>query len=264
MGKALAPVAVLALLCFMNGVAGAQPTPSLDAFKSANNQLLASIERAEKAGGELPRITDPVTRPMFEGAFNERVLSGVDKSNVGELLDICSQPIKVAVAYSLHGLDKVARSTSQNQLPAVSAAVMNRNSVTYQDEEVVALAFATSCAALEIPAMTKFWEGLPAAERTATRRQGLAHARHGIMELYAGVLTMQNQPSYSAANRATALDAAEKHAGAFAYALALEDRKSVIGLINVALASATPAERVKLIRVRDVMSIATCTGLCAV
>lgn len=88
--------------------------------------------------------------------------------------------------------------------------------------------------------------------------------RRGITEIFMGVLTMQSQPFYSAANRAMALDIAARHADVFASLLAPGDRKAVIGIVNRSLPSATPEDHAKLLIIRAAMSATGCTGLCAV
>jgi hypothetical protein len=244
-------------------VAAAPAVPSVDAFTSANTKLLASLERAEKAGSALPRITDPDTRPIFEAAFDERVLSAFEKSDLNQLLQICSKSMAVAVAYSLHGIGTLTKTTAEKELPAASEALGRRNSETFQNELMPAIRFGLACYALEIPALTKFWERLPEAERTTERRHGVVVIRQGIAQVYAAALGMQSQSVYSAANRAIAINIVVQHADAFASALTPEDRKAVIGIVDKALASATLEDRAKLLVVRGAMSAAACTGLCA-
>jgi hypothetical protein len=255
----------MALLHFAAGAAAAPADQSVDALTSANTELLASVERAEKAGSELPRITDPATRPIFEAAFDERVLIAVDKSDMNQLSDICSRSSKVLVAYSVHGIGKLADTAAGRQkLPAAALVQVDRNFVTNQNEVIPVLRFTLACQALQIPEIAKFWEGLPDAERTAIRRRGLAQVRHGITDIYLGVLHTQSQSTVSAANRAIALDVAVRHADVFASALTLGDRKAVIRVLDKALASTTAENRSKLLLIRAAMSTAACTGLCAV
>jgi hypothetical protein len=145
-----------------------------------------------------------------------------------------------------------------------TSALGSRNYIAYQDEMTPLIGFAVTCLAQAMPAAADFWEGLKPADRTPVRQQGLAKMRNGIVEIYGGAIKGLSDPSMRAGNRKILLDAVSGSAVDLASVLNPAQRKQVISLVELVMATASPAYKGGLSHIRQVMSTAPCNSLCKV
>ncbi|MGC1304796.1 MAG: hypothetical protein WA840_20695 [Caulobacteraceae bacterium] len=266
MHKTSAAGAILAVLSLAN-IAAAPPRPMVRVlWDGATADLQASIKRDEKAGRDLPRLTSPEVRNLFQEAFDEQVLPTLGN----DLLDfidtshrdsVCDVSIGLALAYGRHGLGPSAIRTLGASSDATMARIM-RNNVIYQDEQTRAFAFATACFGTQISIGRTAYAQIPASLIFPTSRQGALLMVQNAPTLYHVIVSTLRDPKISLANKTLLLDRAAQYADAYATVLAPAERKSVIGVVDALAPTAPPPLRVKLTRIHQAMAT-PCKGLCA-
>ncbi|MBI3677948.1 MAG: hypothetical protein HY243_15170 [Proteobacteria bacterium] len=234
--------------------------PTVEQFQNANVFLRAAIAESVSSSKAPPTLNDPLFAQEIRTAFDERILLGLNKNDMTDLIAVCSSPVETLKLYVFYqaGYQGAAISTQ------AQAEQVSRNSIRFQDEIALATRFSIACGGMMAPAVVSFWENLPVSERTEIRREGIAQTRHGMAQTYSGGVIMQSEPT-KAANRKLVLDAMLQHLEAYASSMGLPERQSVVATIDETLAINvfTKDARDKLRRIRLAMTRRDCVGLCA-
>jgi len=182
------------------GQGAPMPRPSKPGFIRAADALLAALGEPGRHS-RLPGTDDPAVRAyLAEAQGLTRTLGTAQSpaSNLDEFDDLCAKGAKVAVSYSLAGLeDHMTKDMSAAQTASTIQTLQSENVARYFSVMFPALLYTQHCMAVFMPAMEAFMAGLPADQLTDTRREGIRKMRAGVEQQVFGMLRMVADPGLS-------------------------------------------------------------------
>ena len=257
---------ITALAVALNLVwAGAAAADPMSAAIAASEALQSAVAAADARSIEPPRLSIPEQAPLIRAAFNIDVAPPPETSEMGTLLPVCASAVKAMSGYVNFGLARLnGEGLDDAVLQRRQIALVNANSVRFQDEVAFGFRFGLRCFGRLMPAMARFARALPASERTAVRRDGLDRARHGIVQVYMGALMMSTEKATRDANSDMVLTEAALQADAMAEAMKPADRRTIIDAIDaMPVRSTSETARTGIAAIRRSMSRTDCGELCS-
>jgi hypothetical protein len=264
--KLIMRLAAVTLLC-SSTVLGAPNANDLAAYKDAGARLAALIDMAQKRGSIAQLRTAEVTRLVKIISDEGRILRAdtYAVTEMGTLLDICDVANKASVSFVLFNLKAhIGPAANQQQIQTATIALANSNTLAFQDELKEIQPFLVRCLAKEVQPMTQFVSALKPAELTDVRRQGLAGARSGLLQIYSGALVAANDARYREDFRLALLAALAETSADFAPVLDLSVRRRMRDSMSAAASGAAERYKLHLTRIADSLSNEVCDGLCAI
>jgi hypothetical protein len=261
-------IASLCLVLFCSSAAFCAPGPGdLAAYKNAGAKLVSLIEAAQQAG-QISQLKTPEVMGLVKTISDEkRILrpGSYTADELGSLMDVCGVANQASVSLALFNLKAhVGAMNSQEEMQAQTVALMNRNTVAFQEELGQLQPFLLRCLAKEIEPMTQFVASLKPADFTVVRRQGLAQARSGLLQIYTGAFQAANDTRYNDTYRTSLLAALSEISGRFATIMELSVRGHLRDSARSAASQASGAYKTHLVRIADSLNSETCDGLCAI
>jgi hypothetical protein len=246
----------------------ADPSPAdLAAHKAAAARVVGLIEAAQSAG-EASRLKTPEFMGLIRAVSDEgKVLrSGVyAASELNALLDTCDAANRVSVSLTLFGVKaRIAPGSTPQQIQEEVMALGTINTVVFQEQLKEVLPFLLRYLAKEVAPMTEFVASLKPAEFTDVRRQGLAQARAGLLQIYAGALQSATDARYGEAYRLTVLAVVAETSDAFAATLEMPVRRQLHERARAASVAAAEPYKRHLSRIVESLGSQRCDALCAV
>ncbi len=245
--------------------ARAAPATVAADFADASAALVArlgSIESGRPAVG----MTDADIRAQFDRI--ERTMDQFDTpafpvDGLNSFDAVCGVLNQINVRYALDGLAAYRAGGGTTDGPAIMQ-FMNRNALRFQDEVVLLTNRLIQCQSVHIPALTSFFEGLPAEQRTETRLQGLRQMRRGQAQMISGVLITVHDPAVRPENRLRALGALQRHVGLFVAAMPLAERAALLQGLTPLLTTGDAASAEGRQAVRRALQNDSCARLCQI
>jgi hypothetical protein len=178
--------------------AAAPTNAELGAYKEAGKSLASLISSAE-TGAKLRDLRGPELARLVDAIADERILGSAPyrASELGTIMDICDVANKASMSLIMFHLK--AHVDPKRTPPEIASAItplVKNNSLEFQDELAKLQPFVFRCLAREVAPLTEFVHGLKPQELTDARRQGLAQARSGLLELFRGALGAATDPSF--------------------------------------------------------------------
>ncbi len=267
--SAIALTGFLALALF---AAPARAQTGIERYQAAA-MAFDEIKTTAAAKGEMPRITDARTAELLAilsdttGSYGS---AGFPSGKDAISKDICSIPNKIASAYALHGLDalfrdqKVDKNTDPKEIAAKVAVLYAANVSKYQGEVVPVINFARHCLVGTLDALAEFVKGLPPAQMTDIRRDGLRKMRQGMQQMIIGAVTVLTDAGLRNDLRSLLFNSLQRDLPKMVSALTLAERAAVKTALE-GLRSSMPVERhPEILNMVKVLSDSTCVGLCGV
>lgn len=245
---------------------------ALQAQQDASARLVALLTAADEAEGDragrLARLRTAEFASLIRVVSDEERLLGPEPVPVADLdqaFDTCGQVQSVMTAmmfFDADGLRK-AIASGDNELPAVRA-MLDRNTVEFQDELSVLQPFLFRCMAWLLPSVNEFAASLAPQDWTPERRDGLRMSRRGVVMLYTAPMPILAAESLRDGYKRSILDSLVEHADVYASASSLVDRKLVVAVLRTQRGR-VPADYVAGIdRLIAAFSSTACSGLCAI
>jgi hypothetical protein len=229
------------------------------------------LKAEANAKGEMPRISDPRTAKVLAILADTTDTYGTPAFPAGpDILDkdICSIPNKAGVGYSLFGLDALMKNKTidpngdKNVVAKQILELQAKNYVAYQDEVLPLVGFARHCMAGVLPTLTTFIGGLPAAQMTEIRRDGLRKMRLGIKGMIAGSIAGLGDAGIRDALRVAAFDGLKRDLPQMVAALSLEDRAEVMKTIKALTPQVPAKQQGDIAAMLQVLDTKACEVLC--
>jgi hypothetical protein len=262
-------VRFLALILLQSSTLLAAPTANdLAACKEAGARLTAMIETAQRSGGAISQLKSAEVMRLVKIISDEDRILRADAYPVTEmesLLDTCDVANKASVSLMLFNLKtRLDPTANQQQTQAAVIQLASENIAAFQDELEEIQPFLLRCLAKQVQPMVQFIATLKPAELTAVRRQGLAGARTGLLQIYTGALQAANDPRYREDYRLALLGALAETSVHFARILELPARKELRDSMKGAASKSAGAYKLHLTRIADSLNNETCEGLCRI
>lgn len=228
------------------------PASGTDHLNKALQDFITRLE-ATKQAKIMPRFSDSKDAPALEALWDVHAIIGsppYHATDLPVLMDIIQQQAQITKSYVLFSPD-----TDKAPDPA-------RNSAAFQDEitrsSVAMLSFIS--AALE--AATDFAANLKPDDDAKARLAGLLQLRLGIQQVINSTALMLHNSDLKAANQERLTLALAENAPVIAQATSLQDRKTLIGIIESVKPSLSEAARLSTESFFKEMKNKDCTGLC--
>jgi hypothetical protein len=236
----------------------------LAAHKDAGTRLVTLIEAADKTSQlKTPQVTALVKRVSDDARMLRQASYTV--ADLGVIDDVCGTANKASVSFMLFGLkSQVNPADPQQQAQQKLIALMNQNTVVFQDELEKLQPFLLRCLAREIPLATQFVASLKPEELTPVRIQGLMGIRSGLLQVYSGVLQAANDTRFREDYRTAMLSVLAETSARFASVMDLSLRRRLLDAAQAAASKASDPYKPYLTRIATGLSSESCDGLCAV
>ena len=258
----------MCVVLWWSSVAFCAPGPAdLAAHKEAVARLVQLIEGAQEKRQVSLLKTPEAVRLIKDVSDIAGVLrpGSYTPAEIGPLIHTCGGANKASVALLLFGLTgQTSQPVPKAQAKAVMAALIDRNSVVFQDELKLLQPFLLRCMAKAIQPLTAFTSSLKPAELTDVRRQGIAQMRSGLLQVYTGVVQMVFESRYREDFKAALFEALAETSEHFSAVMQLPERQLMRDSIMAAAGHASGADQVYLTRLARALSSETCEGLCVV
>ncbi|MDO8926873.1 MAG: hypothetical protein Q7U94_08190 [Sideroxyarcus sp.] len=250
-------------------------------YLAASKQFDQLVEQS-LAKGSLPRLSDTESAKIISVlSDSERFLNAASfqLADLEALGAVCDKAQSVTAPYLFLGLFDLRKELDSEKDPQVAAkkisALVEKNTLTFQDELERLQPFTFRCLAKQIPLMAQFLASLPSEQLTDVRRAGARQMRGGISQMYLGVLQLANSNVYSFSYRIKLLEALAETAPVYSSALTPDARKqisdfafyakTIATLIPASAPSGDSANVVKFLsQISDAMAGSTCEKLCAI
>lgn len=255
---------MLVTICSSSAICAPSPADLAD-YKHFGGQLMALINAAQEKG-EISQLKTPEVMSLVRSVSDEGKVLRTSTYTVGELgtlFDICDVANKASVSLMLFGR-QAHLSPEANQQQAQTVALMDSNTLAFQDELRELQPFLLRCTAKQIRPMSEFITSLKPADFTDVRRQGLTQMRSGLFQMYEGALQAATDTRYSDEYRLALLAAMAENSDSFALAIELPVRRQLHELTRVAAAKAAESYKHHLDRIARSLSSEACDGLCAI
>ena len=214
-----------------------------------------ALARKTRQSGTLPRWSDAAHRAVLARFWDEDALLGQPPHKTADvplLLDIADDHRALLKTYLIF-------TRKADDLPDMAA-----NGFEFQDELARAFAFQVAWMGASVPAVEDFVAGLPAADFTEIRRQGLRQMRLGFVELIAGAGFFIRSPRLSDENREIVAKALARHAETLARSLLPEDRQAAAANARTTLSVLGAGGKADMQTFIAAMSQTRCDALCAI
>ena len=214
-----------------------------------------ALARKTRQSGTLPRWSDAAHRAVLARFWDEDALLGHVPHNAADvplLLDIGEDHKALLTTYLLF-------TRKAGDLPDMAA-----NGFAFQDELSRTMAFQVAWMGAGVPAIEDFAAGLPAADLTEIRRQGLREMRLGFVELIASAGFFIRSPQLSDENREIVAKALARHAETLARSLLPEDRQAAAANARATLPALRAGGKADMQTFIAAMSQTRCDALCAI
>ena len=244
-----------AAACAAASAAWAQVPANAPVLSQAIYGEIDALARQTRRSGTLPRWSDAAQRAVLARFWDEDALLGRPphrSAEVSALIGIGESHAALLKTYLLFA-------RKSGDLPDMAA-----NGFEFQDEIARAMAFELAVMAATVPALEDFVAGLPAAEMTAIRRQGLRQMRLGFSGAIAGMALFARSPGLSEANSDIVAGALARHAAPLARTFELSDRRAGAANAAAALPALAANARANMEAFIAAMSRTDCEGLCAI
>jgi hypothetical protein len=265
-------IALTVSLCLALCAAPARAQTGFERYQAAA-KAFDEIKTSAVAKGEMPRITDARTAELLailadktDSYGSAGFPSGMDAMTK----DTCSIPNKIASEYALHGLatlfreQKVDKDTDPKEISAKIAVLYAANVSKYQSEVVPVLNFARHCLVGTLPALAEFVKGLPPAQMTEIRRDGLRKMRQGMQQMIIGAVTALTDADLREDLRSLMFNGLQRDLPNMVSALTLAERAQARAALE-SLRGSMPVERQPdILNMVKVLSASTCDGLCGI
>ena len=246
---------VAAAICADASTAWAQVPANAPELSQAIYGEIDALARQTRRSGTLPRWSDAAQREVLARFWDEDALLGRPPHRSAEV------PALIGIGESHSALLKtyLLFAKKSADLPDMAA-----NGFEFQDEIARSMAFQIAVMAASVPALEDFIAGLPAAELTEIRRQGLRQMRLGFSGAIAGTALFARSPGLSEANRDIVAGALARHAASLARSLELSDRRAGVANAAAALPALAANARADMEAFIAAMSRTDCESLCAI
>jgi hypothetical protein len=249
-------------------------------YLAASKQFDQLVEQS-LAKGSLPRLSDAESaKIIYVLSDSERFLNATpfQLADFEALRAICDKAQSAAAPYLFLGLFNLRKELDSEKDPQVAAkkisALIEKNTLTFQDELERLQPFSFRCLAKQIPLAAQFLASLPSEQLTDVRRAGARQMRGGISQMYLGAMQLANSNVYSFSYRIKLLEVLAETAPVFSSALTPDARKQIsdVAFYAKTIATLIPASAPSgdsaivvryLSQISDAMAGSTCDMLCS-
>lgn len=260
---------VLAAIALTGGTATAQPAPQAQVFANGVAVLKAKLG-PQKEFREPPAATDAEAARAWANVRSSMAVFGTPAFPVRdyETFEAVCGPLNemsVQIAMAGAGGGKLAALKDKpDEGMKQLRTLMQANNVKHQDVLLMLASSNVKCMALHLPFFERFWEALPADQKTPVRADGLRQMRTGAANMLTGIAINGVDPQMKLANRTIAIQAAAAYAPAYARTMSLVQRKALMQTLSKSapgLAARYPQEYKAIARA---LSDQTCVALCVI
>jgi len=255
--------ALCAALCSLAAGLAAAQSHDFAPYRQAAAQLRAlpaPARLAEPHGAALLAVLGDSQRFLGGAPF------GPDELPV--LMEICDVGGELASRYMVYDLDAQLRALVKDRkdAPAVmqaAATVAGRNTIEFQDEISLLMAFNYRCMARQLPLLADYVMALPPEQITAARIAGLRQLQQGTYTGFIGLLQLVAEGAFLPANQQIYAQAMAEAAPALAAVLPLATRQQLHARAVTAESVVSGPLAADMTRIRRAMEDTTCHKLCA-
>lgn len=229
------------------------PVSGAEHLNTALQGFITRLEEAKKLK-LLPRISNSKDVPVLEALWDVPAIIGTAPYRATDLpilMDIIQQQAQVTKTYVLFSPDA-------GKLPDT-----DRNSVAFQDEISRSSVAMLSFIAAALEASEDFAQALTKDDTYKARLAGVLKLRLGLQQVINGTALMLRSPDLKPDNQQRLMLALADNAPAIAAAVSLQDRKTLISVIEGAKPALSTTASTAADRFIKAMQNTDCTGLCA-
>jgi hypothetical protein len=213
---------------------------------------------AATARGAPPRASDPEVAAVLRSLTDREATFGGGPLNQEELL-LASQMIQRLPGLANHYTEFAV----QNLSAQARARQTDRNIITYQQELVPMFTFMIDSMGVMVTSVDHMAGQADAAEFSEQQIGGMRQVRNGVTQAASGMILIAAAEGMTPEHRLALVTALERNAATFAAALTPSQRSSVVATAQRARAQLGPQAREMLDRSIGLLSIRTCTRICA-
>jgi hypothetical protein len=245
---------------------------AVQAQDAAATQLIALITEADQAEGEqsarLKRLRTPAFARLVETVSDEARLldaGATPMAELGRAMETCNRVQNVTSAMMFFDDERQGNEkASRDYEDPSAAALVDRNTVVFQEELASLQSFLFRCMARVTPTINTFVMTLSPEEMTAERREGMKQVRSGVVMVYTGATPILGADSLGDRYKRAVLTAIAETAEAYAAVSRPVDRKQILDEVRALRKTAPNAYAADLDRIIAAFSTTDCTGLCAI
>lgn len=252
--------------------AAAVDEQAFEAQQAASARLVALVRDADQADGDqavrLARLRTAEFASLIQVVSDEERLLGsepVPLADLGRAFDTCGAVQGVMAVMLFFDADRPGKPDPGRALrdPAVMA-LLDRNTITFQDELSMLQPFQFRCLAWLLPTLSDFVANQAPQEWTAVRREGLTKVRTGVVVMYTGAIPIVAADSLGHGYKRAVMDALVQHADVYVAVSSLADRTQIIAVLRTQRGKVPAAYVADIDRLIAAFSSTVCTGLCAI
>jgi hypothetical protein len=230
---------------------------------AASTALREWLEAASKDGSAFPRAADAgMPGRLVKTAFDKAAITAAPDDGQ-QIETMCNGASQAMALYLRQGIPPTAGMAAQ-PLTKEQLDRANANTVTYQDEETLAMDFTLDCVGRLSALGARGWTTLPpSAQADVNRLRGLRQLQGVLVTLYRGGIGTLTSPAFGTPLRTTVAASLVRNAPTYAQFLTTDQRKMITDFIDAQLKTADKTYAADLGKVSAAMQATACTGPCA-
>ena len=258
---------VLAAIALTGGTATAQPVSQAQVFADGVAVLKTKLG-PQKEFREPPAETDAEALRAWADVRSSMAVFGTPAFPVRDyetFETVCIPLGEISVQIQMAGAQKLAPMKDKpDEAMKQLRTLMLANSVKHQDAILILLSANVKCMGSHLPFFERFWDALPADQKTPVRMDGLRQMRTGAANTFTGLAITGVDPGMRLANRDFAIRSAASNVPAYARIMSLALRRALLQTLTSSapgLAARYPQEYKAIARA---LSDQTCVALCVI